>query len=526
MTRPPSPIAQGNLAQTPLAHVLISLMRKGLSGTLAVWPEDERPGQDRILIRDGSPVAARFLDPASDLKRGLLQLFHRESSPYAFYKADLVGSKEGVVRGSIDPLALIGAALRIGVRDDTINDVIRKLGYRPQRIRHGAPLARFALEPSEAAFIDMMRAEPQTARELIQGFGDPDLARRMLYLLAITQSIEPYDRPLDNRGAHARSGSSAGDIRIPTPQPEPRISVNPGSIPPRSSSTPPFVDSGPPPRSSLSGEVVAPRSMPPPPPDHLSEEHQERWKEIKHTVLAVDRQSFYQMLGLKEADSVDDVQKKYLLLAKKWHPDRLPAELNELRPFVDEIFSWLTRARDTLVDREKRIEYQKTIIQGGGTPEAERQIEAMLEAALSFQKVDVLARRRQWDEALAILDNSIKIAPKEPDYPAMKAWILFQRHGVDNEAQLKEMNALLKRSFSLNPDHVRTHFVRANMLKRLGDHPRALQHFQKVAELDPKNLEAVREVRIAQMRVSQGRSSAPPPSHRGSGLLGKLFKKK
>ncbi len=500
-------------------------MRKGLSGTLAVWPEDERPGQDRILIRDGSPVAGRFLDPASDLKRGILRLFHRENCPYAFYKADLVGTKEGVVRGTVDPLALVGAALRIGVRDDTINDVIRKLGYRAQRIRRGAPLARFALEPSEVAFIDMMRAEPQTPRELIDGFGNPELARRMLYLLAITQSIESYDRPVGDRpSSPPRPGSSASDIRIPTPQPQPRISVNPGSIPPRrSSSLPPFIDSGPPPRSSLSGEVIAPRSMPPPPPAHLSEALKDRWTQIRHTVLAVDRQSFYQMLGLKEADGIEDVKKKYLLLAKVWHPDRLEPELNELRPFVEEIFSWLTRARDTLVDKQKRIEYQKTIIQGGGTPEAERQIEAMLEAALSFQKVDVLARRRQWEEALAILDNSIQIAPKEPDYPAMKAWILFQRHGIDDEEKIKEMNALLKRSFSLNPDHVRTHFVRANMLKRLGDHPRALQHFQKVAELDPKNLEAVREVRIAQMRVSQGRSSAPPPSHRGSGLLGKFF---
>ncbi|MCZ6806410.1 MAG: tetratricopeptide repeat protein, partial [Deltaproteobacteria bacterium] len=59
------------------------------------------------------------------------------------------------------------------------------------------------------------------------------------------------------------------------------------------------------------------------------------------------------------------------------------------------------------------------------------------------------------------------------------------------------------------------------------DHDKALQHFKKVARLDPKNLEAVREVRIGTMRLARGRSSAPPSANSGkrSSLFGKFFKR-
>jgi len=91
----------------------------------------------------------------------------------------------------------------------------------------------------------------------------------------------------------------------------------------------------------------------------------------------------------------------------------------------------------------------------------------------------------------------------------------------------REIRSLLRKTFSINPNHVHGHFVRAHFLKRQGDHDKALKHFKKVAKLDPKNLEALREVRIGTMRQSRGRTSAPPPSIDGKrpSIFGKFFKK-
>ena len=229
------------------------------------------------------------------------------------------------------------------------------------------------------------------------------------------------------------------------------------------------------------------------------------------------------MLGVKEAGSADDIRDRYLLLAKEWHPDRLPSTLDGIRPWVDEIFRLLTQARDTLSDEKQRIEYTKNIMQGGGTPASERKLNALVDAAIAYEKVPSLTKCRKWDDALEIVEKNIHVAPKEADYVAMKAWILLNKNGIETDENREAVTANLRKSLSLNPEHVHSHFVKGIMLKRLGDHDRALFHYRKVAELDPRNLEAVREVRIANMRKSRGRSGAPPPSHRPSSMFGKFF---
>ena len=234
----PQPLAEGSLGATPFAHVLLSIQKKGLSGTLAVWPDDDRPGQDRILFRAGVPAMGRFLEPAADLERGLLAIFHRRQAPYAFYEADLVGSAEGALRGQVDVFALLATALRGEVPRDAMARVIRKLGLERQRIKTGAPLARFGFLSNETAFIELARAEPATAPILIEQFGDPKVAQRMIYLLAITDCLEPY-RAVSQQKLKAVS-SSQNRRRISSPPPA-KSPSGPGSMPPPRgrASTPP-----------------------------------------------------------------------------------------------------------------------------------------------------------------------------------------------------------------------------------------------------------------------------------------------
>jgi hypothetical protein len=483
----------------------------------------------------------RFLDPAADLEHAILGVFHRRKGAYAFYEGDLVGNGSDTLRGHVDLIALIAKALRAEAPKEAIARVIQKLGSERQRIKTGAPLARFGLLANEVAFIELMRADPAAAPVLIEQFGDPKVAQRMLYLLAITDCLEPY-HPVSQEKLRAVSASSR-DVRRASTPPEPRKSISPTSTmsptrastppgarpsrPPAGASVLPASISNLPPAKTLSGEIVAPRDMPPPPPPGLGREYQDRWEEVARVIGMMDRQNYFEMLGVKESADGSDIRKKYMGLAKKWHPDRLPPELSELRPWVEEIFHLLTVANDTLTDSKKRGEYQKTVMQGGGTPESERKLNVMVDAAINYQKVDVLVKRRRYDEALSLCDAAMAVVRKEPDYPAMKAWILLLQQGVEDEKVAHEIHELLRKTFALNPDHVHGHFVRAHFLKRMGDHDKALQHFKKVAKLDPRNLEALREVRVGTMRQAKGRTTAPPPrgdSKRPS-IFGKFFKK-
>ncbi|MEZ4288244.1 MAG: DnaJ domain-containing protein [Polyangiales bacterium] len=531
----PKTLAEGTLSATPLAHLLAALDARSTSGTLAIWPDDDRAGQDRIRFENGRPVAARFLQPANSLERGLLGLFARTSAPYAFYAEDLVGDKAGVLRGRVDGLALVMKACRSSLNEQAAHHVLNKLGDVKQRIRRDAPIDRLALTADERAFIEMVRAAPASANQLVQEFGDQELARRVMYVLAISRCLETYGSSPSSSAA-ARSRTSSAPLRLgsspphrvplssPPSQRRVRLSSPAVSSLGRPGSTPPQTRISNSPRSTLSGEVIAPRDTPPSAPMSLSAEFRAQWEEVVRHSAMIDRQNYFEMLGLRESAEPSEVSSRYLALVKRWHPDRLPVQLEPLRQWVEEIFHLITVARDTLSDPDRKKEYQKAVMQGGGTPQSERQISALVEAALEYQKVDILLKRRAYDEALEIVDRNIQVAPKEPDYPAMKARILMLRDGTDDPDVASEINVYLRKSLSLNPDHIPSLEIRAQLFRRVGEHDKAVAIFKKIVELNPHHMEALREVRVAKMRVQRGRSTAPPPAHRGGGgLLNKIF---
>ena len=73
------------------------------------------------------------------------------------------------------------------------------------------------------AFVELMRAEPAAAGTLIEQFGDPKVAQRMLYLLAITDCLEPY-APASQQKLKAVRAASPPKPRKSTP-PGPRASM-------------------------------------------------------------------------------------------------------------------------------------------------------------------------------------------------------------------------------------------------------------------------------------------------------------
>lgn len=252
---------------------------------------------------------------------------------------------------------------------------------------------------------------------------------------------------------------------------------------------------------------------PPDPPAGLSPEHLQLWQEIGKRARSIEQMNYYDMLGVPRDASGSAIRDAYFALAKKWHPDRLPRELEPLRPWVDQIFHHATQARDTLSDEQQRAEYLKAVQSGGGTPEADRELNAIVTAAMAVQKVEVLVRKREWSESLHILREALELNPEDSDAHAMEAWVLMQMGG--DQAPWDSVHAALDRALQLNPRSAKAHFFKATALKRQNKHQSALSHFRKCAELDPKNIEAAREVRLAEMRKG-GKGS-------GDGLLSKLF---
>jgi curved DNA-binding protein CbpA len=65
---------------------------------------------------------------------------------------------------------------------------------------------------------------------------------------------------------------------------------------------------------------------------------------------------FYNLLGINQNADNDNINKAYRLKAKSTHPDAYPLNSIE-RDLADKKFKLLLEARDTLLDSEKRMDY-------------------------------------------------------------------------------------------------------------------------------------------------------------------------
>ena len=537
----PEPIATGTLAKTPLPHLLAYLDQKKLTGTLALWPDPvegvESRGQDRILMLKGVPVAGQLLEPNPVLRQGLLKLFTRERAPYAFYETNLLGDDR--VSGRVDTLSLIVEAVRAGLCDGLVAQVLERFGSFLLRLQSGVELARYDLQPEERALVDVLRAEPADVASLIMiGTLPPERTRRLLYVLAITKAVAPHAPAAAEAKPAAPPPAPAPAVVAPPPPPAApaRASV----APPRPSSAPskPPLSAPPPPVSlppegNNHGQLDRLHNIPSP-PDGLTEELRQRWLKIMTKGRLIENQNYFEMLELDKEAKSNDARTKFYQLAKEWHPDRLAPELKSLREFVQIIFSYLSEANATLGDEQQRVKYVQTVREGGGTPATDRLMQTILDTAMEYERVLVMARRHEHDQALELMIRILSVVKDDPEYHAMYAWLLMQKF-PGQDAPLHKMLESVDKALAAHERHERANLLKAQILRKMGRQDEALTWFRKVAEINPRNVDAVREVRVATMRSKGSGASVGGKGGKGgkgkgkkeepSGLFGKLFKK-
>jgi curved DNA-binding protein CbpA len=247
------------------------------------------------------------------------------------------------------------------------------------------------------------------------------------------------------------------------------------------------------------------------------------------------KQSYYQVLGIPDDARTETVQSAFFQLAKRFHPDRHGAELEDVRDQATRLFARMTEAHQVLSDPVRRKEYDELVKQGEGAAEEQEEVLRVVRAATSFQKAQVFLKRNNLTAAETEARQALADDPEQADHIALVAWLDANKPNPDLEAVLKVLNKCV----TMEEVNLRVRWYRGQIQKRLGHERRAIEDFRFIVERDPRHVDAQRELRMHDMRRGAQKSNAPrapgdsgrprrpssdPPPGKG-GFFGKFFKR-
>jgi tetratricopeptide (TPR) repeat protein len=562
-TRTSEPIAHLGRVLQDIGH----LTEEQLSQSLAELAKAKaaRP------VLHGQLLVAQGLIDEPKLRAGLREQLERKvhyvaampaDTKYAYYDGfDGLRGWGGDGEG-IDPIPLLWGMLLEYAPWDHVQAALGGVGLAPLRLSRGAALDRLRLSKEERAAVDLLRVRPLRMADLAKlGRLNERTAQLLVYLLLVTKQVEMLS-PAEAAAAMSPSTQSmpavGSDSRIkrtftPTPQrgsgatpkktpfpgipvqkstPFPGIPVQQTPLPPSTRGSPSPVPS-PARTSSASGQYA--KAMAPPP--NLPRELAERWAEIVERSSTIDRADYFMMLDIARDATTSDVEAAFFALAKRWHPDRLQAELSPVREACSRVFARMSEAHATLIDEEQREQYMRLLADGSGSPETQATVAKVLEAAKNFQKAEVCLRRNDFQQAELFCRRALEDDTTQPDYLAMLAWLIALKEENQTPERTIESIQMLERAIAMNEMCEKAFFWRGMLFKRIGKNEHAVKDFRRAFDLNPRNIDAGREVRLYNMRGGNRRSSKPPANKRSTpsppkpdesvkpGIFGRLFKK-
>jgi tetratricopeptide (TPR) repeat protein len=197
-------------------------------------------------------------------------------------------------------------------------------------------------------------------------------------------------------------------------------------------------------------------------------------------------------LGLDPSAGKDQVKQAFLTLARQFHPDRFAAPtLADLAETVKDFFTAVNEAYETLSDDKKRAAYLAQRAQGSTVSAG--QAEA---ARIDFAKGEACLRTRDWAKARGFLEAAVRADPR-PEHKAALAMAIVSDPNAGKE---KERARALAAEALKDPACDRAAYVAGIFARDDKEDGRAEKLFRAAVAANPRNADAVRELRLLERR--------------------------
>jgi tetratricopeptide (TPR) repeat protein len=291
----------------------------------------------------------------------------------------------------------------------------------------------------------------------------PLVVRPFLYVLAVARQLELVPSSVDVQAAPtARLSSSSGTPALP-------------EAPVR--------------RSSSSGAVSA-----------VSVDLAAVLAEARARLEALEGQTAFEMLNAARDATSAQITTAFRAATQRWRPGSAPNA--EIREVYETIHATLTEAEATLNDPQARETYLRDLAAGLGTPRARRehaQRQNMLARAESALK------QREFVEAERLARTLLE---QQSDDPGVKLLLASAIMEVRPAGPFDEARKLVAGLLEKEPENDRAMVIAAQIFRRMGDERRSVMQYIKALKVNPRNVDAARELRLVVMRRREPVASA------------------
>jgi curved DNA-binding protein CbpA len=210
------------------------------------------------------------------------------------------------------------------------------------------------------------------------------------------------------------------------------------------------------------------------------------------------QQDYFTLMGVSETDPRDHVRRTYYSLVKKYHPDRFFEQdlLPDLRDKVNVLFQRICDAHETLIDPARKAIYLNEL---RGKKPAKTTVENVLKAEGAFRKGLILSRAKKYAEALEQFNLAIDLGGSEPEYLTHQAWSAYKLDPGDRPRAERSRQMLLH-ALDANPRLALAHLYLGYISKHDGNDKEAQRRFERAIQCNPNCTEALRELRLINMR--------------------------
>jgi tetratricopeptide (TPR) repeat protein len=221
-----------------------------------------------------------------------------------------------------------------------------------------------------------------------------------------------------------------------------------------------------------------------------------------------------------------------MTLSTMWDASTLPPGIEDgARENAEIIAAALREARDTLCDPSRRGDYEREALLGLTRADPADDL-AKSGAKTEYEGAKACLAREDLERAERLARRAHRANPSDSQALAILAWIEALKPQNQDEEQTRARILMLDRAILGNATNEEALYWRAQLYKRIDKPEAAMRDLARIVALNPKNMEAERELRIFEMRVRRGslkmnavRNSPPGGTKTPSGLFKNLLKK-